>query len=83
MEWPNWWNWELEFTAHVLKRMIDRSFSEADLRQMLEEAKEFREDHEEGRWLIETTFDERTWAVILEPLLDEQLLLVITAYPVD
>jgi len=29
-EWPEWWGWELEFTSHLLKRMIDRGFSEAD-----------------------------------------------------
>ena len=33
-DWPAWWDWELELTAHVLKRMVDRRFSEVDLRSM-------------------------------------------------
>lgn len=37
-EWPSWWDWELEFSPHLLKRMIDRQFSEVDLRRMLEHA---------------------------------------------
>ena len=35
---PAWWNWELELTLHVLKRMEDRDFNEVDLRMMLEHA---------------------------------------------
>ena len=32
MTFPEWWDWELELTPHVEKRMEDRSFSEVDLR---------------------------------------------------
>jgi hypothetical protein len=52
MRWPAWWDWELELTPHVLKRMLDRGFTEVDLRQMLEDASSFRPDVEEGRWVI-------------------------------
>ena len=83
MEWPDWWSWELELSPHLMKRMIDRRFTEADLRMMLEDAVGNRENHEEGRWWIETEFDGRPWAVIVEPLLEEQVLLVITAYAVS
>ena len=83
MAWPPWWEWELEFTPHLLKRMIDRQFNEADLRLMLDEATAFRENHEEGRFAIATIHGNRSWEVIVEPLLDEKLLLVVTAYPVD
>ena len=81
--WPNWWEWELELTPHLLKRMIDRQFNEADLRLMLDEATGFRNNHEEGRFAIETKHDSRPWEVIVEPLSDESVLLVVTAYPVD
>ena len=81
--WPEWWNWDLEFSPHLLKRMVDRSFNEADLRLMLEEATGYHEDHEPGRWAIETTHAGRAWEVILEPVDDEQALVVITAYPVE
>jgi hypothetical protein len=30
--WPEWWEWELELTAHLEKRMLDRDFNEIDLR---------------------------------------------------
>jgi len=81
--WPSWWEWDLEFTPHLLKRMIDRQFTESDLRLMLDEALGYRKNHEEGRFAIETSHDNRPWEVIVEPLLQEQVLLVITAYPVD
>jgi len=82
-EWPPWWEWELEFTPHLLKRMIDRQFSEADLRRMLDDATGFRKNHEEGRFAVQTSHDARPWEVIVEPLENEQIVLVITAYPVD
>ena len=27
---PEWWDWELELTPHVEKRMEDRTFTEVD-----------------------------------------------------
>jgi hypothetical protein len=82
-EWPDWWSWELELSPHLLKRMIDRQFNEADLRLMLEEAGGYHENHEEGRWAVETIHAGRNWEVIVEPLLNEEILVVVTAYPVD
>ena len=54
-DWPVWWEWELEFSSHLLKRMMDRNFSEVDLRSMMELAEEFREDDEPGRWIVATS----------------------------
>ena len=82
-EWPEWWSWELELSPHLLKRMIDRRFNEADLRVMLENATGYHENHEEGRWCIETRHGARQWEVIVEPQPDEQVLVVVTAYAVD
>ncbi len=82
-DWPAWWHWELEFSQHLFKRMIDRQFNEVDLRQMLEDASSFRENHEPGRWDIEARHAGRNWVVIVEPLEQEAILLVVTAYPVD
>ena len=48
-EWPTWWEWELELTSHLLKRMLDRSFNEIALRQMLDRGSSLRKDIEEGR----------------------------------
>jgi hypothetical protein len=59
------------------------SFAQAcDLRFMLENASGYHENHEPGRWGIETEHAQRAWEVIVEPLWDEQVLVVVTAYPV-
>jgi len=81
-EWPDWWDWELELSPHLLKRMSDRRFTEIDLRRMLERARGYREDVAEGRWVIETRHHGRPWEVIVEPDREQQLLVVVTAYPV-
>ena len=81
--WPPWWDWELEFSPHLLKRMEDRRFTEVDLRRMLEQATANRRDAVAGRWIIQTRHGRRAWEVIVEPLATEQLLLVVTAYPLE
>jgi hypothetical protein len=82
-DWPDWWEWELVCSnPHLIKRMGDRRFSETDLRDMLGRATDFRENHEPGRYAIETTYNGRDWEVIVEPDPDEELLIVVTTYPV-
>ena len=81
-DWPDWWDWELELSPHLLKRMTDRRFTEIDLRRMLERASGYREDIVEDRWVIETRHRARSWEVIVEPDRERQLLVVVTAYPV-
>ncbi len=80
--WPEWWDWELEFGPHIEKRMSDRDFSEIDLRAMLERANGFYPSAAERRWVIKTRHKRKSWEVIVEPDLEEQLLVVVTAYPV-
>jgi len=63
--------------------MADRRFTELDLRRMLGKAVSFRRDIVEGRWTIETRHRRRPWEIIVEPDPEEQLLIVITAYPVE
>ncbi|NOY27471.1 MAG: hypothetical protein GXP62_16520 [Oligoflexia bacterium] len=81
--WPAWWDWDLELTSHLLKRMVDRGFNEVALRAMLDAATEFREDLVEDRWVIEVRHRKRSWEVIVEPDVELKLLVVITAYPAD
>jgi hypothetical protein len=81
-EWPQWWDWEIELSPHLLKRMVDRRFTEVDLRRMLERATGYREDVVAGRWAIETRHARRAWKVIVEPDWGRRLLVVVTAYPV-
>ena len=80
--WPEWWNWELEFTPHLFKRMEDRKFNEVDLRTMIEHARSYHRDIVEGRWVIETRHKKHPWEVIVEPEVACELLVVITAYSV-
>lgn len=35
MEWPDWWEWELELSPNLEKRMGERDFTKIDLREML------------------------------------------------
>ena len=82
-QWPSWWSWELELTAHLLKRMDDRGFDELDLRRMLEHASGYTPDVVAGRFMVATRHDGRAWVAIVEPDQDNDLLVVITAYPLD
>ncbi len=79
--WPPWWDWELELSPHLLKRMDDRCFDEVDLRSMLEKAGSLRQDVVKGRWVIETRHRRYDWEVIVEPDEESKLLVVVTAYP--
>lgn len=76
-------SWELELTPHVLKRVVDRRFTEVDLRGMLERASGFFADVLEGRFVIQTHHSSRPWHVIIEPDGDDRLLVIVTAYPVE
>ena len=65
------------------ERMTDRNFTELDLRSMLQKATRYRRDIVRGRWVIQTRHRRRCWEVIVEPDLGENLLVVITAYPLE
>jgi hypothetical protein len=56
MTFPEWWEWELDFDAHVEERMEERDYSEVDLRTMLENATEVFPARGDGRWLALTKF---------------------------
>ncbi len=49
---------------------------------MLEHARSYRRDIVEGRWVIESYYEEHIWEVIVEPDSADKLLVVVTAYPV-
>lgn len=63
--------------------MVDRRFTELDLRRMLDRATGVRRDIVKGRWVIRTRHRGRPWEVIVEPDPTENLLVVITAYPLE
>ena len=63
--------------------MEDRGFNEVGLRRMLEHAKEYRPDILDDRLVIDARHAGGSWEVIVEPDQERQLLVVITAYPVE
>jgi elongation factor P--beta-lysine ligase len=79
---PPWWDWDVELSAHVFKRMVDRGFSETDLRQMIEEATRIEASASHGRFLVTSRFHRTFWIVVVEPDLTTRTIVVITAYPV-
>lgn len=81
--WPDWWEWELELSSHLLKRMEDRDFTELDVRRMLSGASGLGPDIVPDRWVIETRHRRKPWEVIVERDPDAQLLIVIAAYPIE
>jgi hypothetical protein len=83
-DWPSWWDWEIDTTLpHLRKRMVDRGFSETDLLLMLTDATGYHRDHEPGPDVVETRHGGRAWEVIDEPLDLDEILVVVTAYPID
>jgi hypothetical protein len=83
VDWPSWWDWELELSSHLLKRMGDRGFTEIDLRLMMERAQSLKEDVEQGRWIVKSTHESKDWEVVVEPDSQDETIVVITAYPLD
>ena len=75
---PSWWEWELELSPHLEKRVEDRGFTEVDLRAMLEHATGYRKDVVEDRFVIETRHKRRRWEVVVEPDETDLLLVVVT-----
>ena len=81
-EWPAWWEWEIELSPHVLKRMVDRGFNEVDLREMLEGSTSMTPNVVPGRWVAVSRWRRRRWEVVLEPDASAKVIVVVTAYPV-
>jgi hypothetical protein len=63
--------------------MLQRDFDEIDLREMLQSAKNFEKDIEEGRFKITSGLNGRKWEIIVEPDASEKLLVIITAYSIE
>lgn len=61
--------------------MVDREFTEVDLRRMLQHATDYRRDIVPGRWVVLARHRRQTWHVIVEPDFEAELLVVVTAYP--
>jgi len=82
MDWPGWWEWEIEVTPYLRKRMEDRDFTKVDVRRMQEDARSLRPDVVEDRWVVETAHGLRRWEVIVEPDALDRIVVIVTAYAV-
>ncbi len=80
---PLWWDWELQLSHHIRKRMADRGFTELELRVMLDTATAVRRDFVPDRWIVHTRHRRRRWEVILELDAEMQRVIAISAYPVE
>ena len=69
-------------SPHLGKRMVDRRFTEVDLRRMLDRAHHHKLDVVPDRWVIETRHRRQKWEIIVEPDPVARVLVVVTAYPV-
>ena len=81
-DWPTWWEWELELSVHLLRRMLCRDFNETDLRTMLADARAYERDVDASRWVVQTRWHGLDWEVIVEPDAEKRRLVVVTAYAV-
>ncbi|MBT3223858.1 MAG: DUF4258 domain-containing protein [Proteobacteria bacterium] len=82
MTWPDWWDWELELTSHLEKRIAQRGLSELELRAMLEKATSLEKDVVPGRWLVTGKRHHERWEVVVEPDEIDCIVVVVTAYRV-
>jgi hypothetical protein len=62
--------------------MADRGFNESELRLMLEDASGYHKNDEPGRWVVETRQAGCFREIIVEPMVHEKVLVVVTAYPI-
>jgi Domain of unknown function (DUF4258) len=80
MEWPEWWEWELDISSHAMKRMPERHFDEPTLRAMLEDATGLSEQVH-GTFIVESHYESRRWEIIVSPDYEKQVIVIVTAYP--
>ena len=79
-EHPVWWHWPVLTSGHLVDRMVDRRISEADLREMLEDAIGVRRGARTGRWVAECRWRGEHWEVVLEPDKTSHTTVAVTAY---
>jgi len=80
---PEWLDWELELTGHIVARTVDRGSTEVELRAMIDDQRGWCKSHEPGRWILAAMLDGRRWEILVEPDFDDRVLVAVTACPVD
>lgn len=77
---PDWWAWDLVFTAHAARRMEERGLSEVELRTALERVKALEGGTTPGRWVATGRHRDQVWTIVLEPEPLDRVVFVVTAY---
>ncbi len=83
LKWPDWWDYDLDLSPHLVKRMQDRGFTEIDLRAMFADAEDWYPSIVPQRFIITTRRNRRKWEIVVEPDMTEKRIVVITAYGVE
>ena len=63
--------------------MLERRFTEVDLRMMLADSGSVTRDVEPGRWVVASRVGRRRWNVIVEPDAAMRRIVVVTAYALE
>ena len=78
---PEWWDWELELTAHSKARLEERGLTEIDLRTMLDkQPNSIAPDPEPGRHRVCTSHRRKSWIVVVEPDPVFEVLVIISVF---
>ncbi len=77
---PDWYDWEFSLSAHVERRMQDRDFSEVTLRRMLATPSGIRPAVYPGRFVVACELAGQGWVVVVEPDIEDRVVVVVTAY---
>lgn len=80
---PEWWDWDLELSPHLLIRSGQRHFDEFDLRTMIEEAVSMEPGSLPDRWRIDTKWRRRPWSIVVDVDEYRKRVTVVTAFPVE
>ena len=81
--WPDWWQYEIVISSHLIERMEDRGFSEIDVRAMFDDATQWRQSIVPGRFVITTAHQSEAWEIVVEPDELGGTLIVVTAYGLE
>jgi hypothetical protein len=78
---PEWWEWEIELTAHSEERLVERGLTEVELRTMLsKEPWSIDPDPEPGRYRVLTSHRRLSWIIVVEPELESEILVIISVF---
>lgn len=82
MQRPQWLDWELVLTSHVLRRMAERGLTEVELRTIVEAPASITPAADPSRFEITGRIDQDRWLVVVDADPVAEVLIAVTAYPI-